>query len=152
MIYKWKPATCIKTPASIAGAVFEELAETVGLTPKNLVDASREESAPLHKEFEWDDSIAAEKYRENQAGHMIRSITIETQSAEPDSKSIEIRAFFPVGAEEYEHITVISSDDEKKANLLQQALRELSWFKKKYECLCELHQLIEAIDILLEAE
>ena len=150
MIYKWKPMTCIKTPAEIAGQVLEELAETVGLTPKNLVDASREETAPLHSEFEWDNDVAAEKYRENQAGHLIRSLTIEVQPSEPESKPIAIRAFFQAGSEEYQHINVISSDEEKTCSLMQQALRELTWFRNKYSMLSKLDSLIQEIDRILE--
>lgn len=69
MVYEWKEAAQIKADAQKAGEMLENLEKTVGLTPKNLVEASRDESAPLHNEFEWNDTKAAEKYRETQAGY-----------------------------------------------------------------------------------
>lgn len=37
-----------------------------------LLEESRDPSSPLHNEFEWDDSKAAEEYRKNQARRIIR--------------------------------------------------------------------------------
>ena len=49
------------------------------LTAKSVVDESRPEDAPLHSAFEWNDSVAGERYREQQARSLIRAvITIET--------------------------------------------------------------------------
>lgn len=63
MVYEWKEAAQIKADAQKAGEMLENLEKTVGITPKNLVEANRDESAPLHNEFEWNDTKAAEKYR-----------------------------------------------------------------------------------------
>ena len=150
MIYKWKPATRIKTSATTAGAVFEELENTIGLTAQNLVEASREEDAPLHNEFEWNDSIAAEKYREDQARYLIRSITICQETNDEKTTPIIVRAFFQTTSEEYENIAVIFSDEEKKSALLERALMELEWFKTKYASLKDLDLIFNAIDKLEE--
>lgn len=45
------------------------------ITPRALVDAARDPDSPLHSFFEWDDSEAAEKYREMQARTLLRSCT-----------------------------------------------------------------------------
>ena len=76
MIYQWKSASRIKTNAQTAGEICENLERTVGLTAKNLLEVSRPEDAPLHNEFEWNDSVAAEKYRENQARYIIRMLCV----------------------------------------------------------------------------
>lgn len=60
MVYEWKEAAQIKADAQKAGEMLEILEKTVGITPKNLVEANRDESAPLHNEFEWNDTKAAE--------------------------------------------------------------------------------------------
>ena len=106
-ITKWKPGSCIKADPNIAAKVFEELSESVGLTPESLLDASRDEDAPLHKEFEWDDSVAAEKYRVTQAGHLIRSIVIQTVPESDEEKPTIIRAYMHAGSDEYEPIRVL---------------------------------------------
>ena len=46
------------------------------LKPAKVVDESRPEAAPLHPVFEWDDKVAAEKHREDQARHLIRSVRV----------------------------------------------------------------------------
>lgn len=150
MIYKWKAGSHIKASATAAGEVFEELERTVGLTPANLVEASKPKSAPLHGAFEWNNTKAAEKYREYQAGHLIRCIAIvhEQEEAEP----VTIRAYHPTADGVYENISVIVNDEEKMEALLQRALRELGWFKAKYESLSQLTPVMDAIDEVLEAE
>lgn len=47
------------------------------ITPQLVVDTARDDSHPLHKHFEWDDTVAGELYRCNQAGQMIRRVTIK---------------------------------------------------------------------------
>ena len=47
------------------------------LTPDLVVRAARAESSPLHQCFEWDDSAAAQAWREEQARTLIRSIRVE---------------------------------------------------------------------------
>lgn len=41
------------------------------LTPSSVVDAARDPASPLHAQFEWDDGVAAERYREIQARKLI---------------------------------------------------------------------------------
>lgn len=46
------------------------------ISPQIVVDTARDDEHPLHKHFEWDDSVAGELYRCNQAARMIRQVTI----------------------------------------------------------------------------
>ena len=143
MVYQWKPASRIKANAQKAGEQFEELERTVGLTAKTLLEANRSEDAPLHDEFEWNDTVAAEAYRENQAQYLIRMLCIA-----PDGKQKEpVRAYFVTEKEKvYDGLNVIMSDANKKSALLDIALRELIAFKKKYSMLSELADVFSAID------
>jgi len=47
------------------------------ITPKMIVEAARDESSLLHDYFEWDDTVAAEKYREMQARTLLRSVDLK---------------------------------------------------------------------------
>ena len=76
--YTWCDGSHHKVDPNVAAQVATELEEAGMLTAKNLVDVSRPEDAPLHDEFEWDDSVAAEKYREGQARNVIHSLRIFT--------------------------------------------------------------------------
>lgn len=46
------------------------------LRPEDVVREARREDHPLHGEFEWDDSKAAESYRIDQARTLIRSVRV----------------------------------------------------------------------------
>ena len=144
MVYEWTVKGIYKTDANIAGKVCEELSNTVGLTKKNLVDASRSEDAPLHNEFEWRDDIAAEKYRENQAGKIIRSLIVRSEETHQEP----VRAYFTLADRTYEGINTIMTVPEKTNALLDTALKELNSFKFKYAVLSELSGVFRAIDEL----
>ena len=59
--YSYRVPGLQKAPAEVTGRVFEALANSEsGLSPRTLVDASRDVNAPLHNEFEWRDDVAAE--------------------------------------------------------------------------------------------
>lgn len=46
------------------------------LKPEWVVDAARPEDSPLHDYFTWDDTLAAEERRKDQARPLIRSVEI----------------------------------------------------------------------------
>lgn len=142
MVYEWKKASYIKADANLAGQMCEHLERTVGLTAKTLLDANRPEDAPLHSEFEWDDSKAAEQYRESQARHIIHCLCIKRteETSEP------VRAFFAVSQPSYESLSVILQSKEKHESLLEMALKELKSFQAKYHALKQLEPVFEAIE------
>ena len=142
MVYKWKDAARIKSDAQTAGEICEKLEKNGGLTAKRLVDESRPEDAPLHKEFEWDDATAAEAYREEQARYIIRSLIVQPE----ESKREVVRAFFPMAEQKvFESLPVILSDAKKTSALLDMALRELKAFELKYSTLSQLAPVFGAI-------
>ena len=142
MVYKLKDGARLKTDAQTAGEICEKLERNGGLTAKRLVDESRPEDAPLHKEFEWNDATAAEAYREEQARYIIRSIVIQPEPA----KNEFARAFFQVSEQKvFESLPVILSDTKKTNALLDMALRELKAFELKYSTLSQLATVFEAI-------
>ena len=47
------------------------------LTPEIVLDSARSTKSPLHDMFEWDDAVAAEKYRLSQARNLILNIRIK---------------------------------------------------------------------------
>lgn len=55
---------------------LRELENDGRLLPSNVVEEARDENSPLHEFFEWEDTIAAEKYRLSQARTLIRSVKI----------------------------------------------------------------------------
>lgn len=148
MVYKFKPCSHISVDPQIAGEMCEKLEADGKLTAKELVNANRPESAPLHSAFEWDDAIAAESYREEQARH-IMSCLITVREDAPST-----RAYFNIVRSEpnYRHINTILRDEDLTAKLLDTAMRELSAFRVKYANLTKLSQVFDAIDNLFSME
>ena len=93
MVYAAKRGARISdTDAQILGARFEELLDENSLvTPEIILDDARRKSSPIHGYFEWDDLVAAERYRRSQAGYYLRSIeVIVDREDEPRVRAFEV--------------------------------------------------------------
>ena len=134
----------------------ERIEKTGVLTPKRVVDESRPVDAPLHNEFEWDDSIAGEKYREEQARHLIGDlIIVEETIAERRKEEYKFdRAFVSTGEQNHRFVSihVALSNDEWRSNLLRDAKRDMQAFITKYHRLEELAKIIEDMNEELNKE
>lgn len=145
MSYQWKEGSHVKGDAELAAKVCKELEAQGNLNAAALVEASKAEDAPLHDMFEWDDTVAAQKYREVQAREIIRSITVVTED-----RPLSYRQFSSVGNSVYVSTTSALSRDETRKIVLSTAMRELEAFRRKYQTLSELLGLFSAIDEVLE--
>lgn len=144
MVYEYKAKSMIKAPAQVAGEMCELLSKTGGLTPKRLVDANRSPDAPLHEEFEWDDVVAAEAYRENQAAYIIRHLVVKTEE-QPEAP---VRAFVRVVKESrnYTPVQVVMKNPSMMEVLLENAKKEMEAFVNKYQKIEELQDVIKAMN------
>lgn len=143
MVYQWKLPGLYPVDAQTAGEELERIYEDKGrLEPKEIVDESRPEEAPLHPCFEWDDPTAAELYRKHQAKQIIQSVVIphETVNHEP----VNVRAVVSIQGE-YKPLTVVVNDDEQMNRLLADALAELKTFERKYSVLQQLAPIFDVI-------
>jgi hypothetical protein len=110
-----------------------QLNEQLGrLTPIEVLEYAKNPDTALHHQFEWDDTVAASRYRLDQARYCIRRVTVAvTNQAEP-TKTLTIRAFSHVpsdGVGVYRPTTVIIG--EKKDELLEEITRTIrSWVRK----------------------
>ena len=146
--YVWKSGSRIKADADVAGKQCEELEKTVGLTAKNLLEASRAENAPLHDEFEWDDKAAAERFRECQAMHIINCLCVAPEgTSKQGEENIQQRAFLKTAVDQpnYISVKVIVQSEERYDGMMNIAKRELQAFERKYRRLKELSPVFDAI-------
>lgn len=147
-------ASLFKNPAEVAGVVCQKLADSeTGLTPKALVDASRDVNAPLHNEFEWDDTIAAEKYREEQARCIIRHLIIIRTDIQEIRKNKD-RSFVSTGENDKAYVPLDKalSNEVWKNNLLKAAKADMKTFIYKYNRLAELTGVIDKMKGFLDEE
>lgn len=141
---QWRTGMNYPVDANDANNELERIRKQHGeLTPKIVVDESRDNKAVLHKCFEWNDNVAAEKYREYQARNMIGSLIVYKKTAE--HKEIPVRAFANI-EHDYKPIQLIMESQTLTEKLLENALRELRSFQVKYANLKELAPVFEAIE------
>lgn len=152
MAYKWSTNLYSKVKAEDAGREFEQIeAENGFITPQAVVDRARPEDSVMHKLFEWNDSIAAEKYRTQQAGCIIGALIV-TKSENNYNKrafvNIVASPHNPKNKPQYIRVDRAFSDPTSKAIVLSNAIAELKRFKEKYAALKELSAIFNAIDNL----
>jgi hypothetical protein len=147
-------------------AALEE--ENKILTPQFVVNAARKKKSPLNDWFTWDDSIAAEKHRQQEARYMMNFINVKV--VKPDGAEDEIRYLHNVritepdsdieGMRGYVSAPRVFSNEDHAKQVCDNALRSLRAFARKYGQYSDLSprlgQAFEyvqgAIDTLIDTE
>lgn len=150
-VYKWKMPGLYPVEAKDAYSEIERIRMTTGsANAENIVDESRPDEAVLHCCFEWNDSVAAEKYRLQQANGIVRSIIVRRVPVGGGEKkeAIEVRAFVHTEKENYQPLKIVLADKDLKRDMMRTALRELTSFEEKYRKLelVALDPVFNAID------
>jgi hypothetical protein len=148
-IFKFKDGAHINGDAQIVGERLSALEAKGALTPEGVLRDARSTRSVLHPFFEWDDAIAAEKHRLQQAGHLIRCVTVVLDDHEADAPRT-IRAFVPISGDD-EHRSYVPmmkalGDADMRRQVLAQAHAELGAVAKRYRELKELSEVVQAID------
>jgi hypothetical protein len=144
MVYQWKSTAMYKVDAQRAGAELERITrDRLALTPEIIVDESREESAALHNCFEWNDEAAAESWRKQQARQIVDSLV--TVEVDGQTTPEPVRAFVHIHGN-YTPIDIVVKTKEHAAEMLAQAQRDFSCYRRKYSVLTELAQMFKVAD------
>ena len=151
--YSWKsgfPTRGVK--AHIVGDVLEDLRSATDgcLTPQQVVDFARDTGSSLHPLFEWDDSVAAESYRREQAGAMMRAILIHYE-VEPERFEV-VRALQNVTIDSRRiYVPTIRAlqDDDLRRQVIKSAYMELQGWTFRYRQYNELAGIITEVDRFL---
>lgn len=115
------------------------------LTPEIVLDEARDPQHPLHSRFEWDDTVAGEKWRRHQAHELITSVRITY--AAPDGKQREIRSFHAVRSEKghvYEPLEKVVNDPMLSEIVGADMRREWQAMKRRYSHYEEFRQMVLA--------
>lgn len=148
--YKWR-INKYPVSAETAGEYIEELDRKNGkVTPNILLDSSRSEDSVMHPCFEWNDDVAAEKYRVSQARDIIGNLVCVAVSKGNEEPQKPTRAFVNVSeskkAGTFRPVHTAMKDEEMRKVVLRNALKELFEIKNKYDGLKELSRVFEAIE------
>lgn len=121
--------------ARVIGPVLQELAKAGDVTPSQVVDAARSTNSPLHSYFEWDDKVAANKFRADQADDMIRSVRVKYVSSgrERVARAYTVRTLAPLPRQNAQIISLPIPRERGFEPLAAAALRDLDAWRLKYE-------------------
>lgn len=155
--YQYREGARYSVDAQVVGEHLEKITNKHGgLNPHLVVKEAERKNSPLHACFTWDDTKAAEQYRLNEARKLIGSVMVVTQHIDEP-----IRAFHSVKvntssesdddtSRAYVSLDVALSDEEYRRQLLQQAVRDLNTWRKKYSELRELHKFFSEAQRVIE--
>jgi hypothetical protein len=122
------------------------------LTPQAVVEESRAKNAVLHHHFNWDDSRAAQAYREWQARQVIAVVTFQHPQMDTPMRTFQNVVLErpdedgnPQSYHVYLRVKDIMKNPEARAQLLERAHREASEWAVRYKSLVELAEIISAI-------
>lgn len=150
VIYGWRAGSRIGLDAQAVGQTIERLTKRHNgvLEPGHIVEAARDESSPMHPHFIWDDAEAAERYREDQARDLIRSLTVDISRSNVEPPK-PIRAFVNVetgGERGYVSTATAMSSEDLRKQVIARAFGELEAWRARYAELTELGRIFSAID------
>lgn len=151
--YSYRPGASYPVKAQDAGEHIKELEKAHGkVTAQLVVDDSRPDDSMLHGCFEWDDQVAGENWRREEARRLIGNIvTVEVVQKESEPpREVTIRAFSNVNPSIYTEgvykttQVAITRPDEAEI-ILQNARREMQVYISKYRDLVDIRALYEAL-------
>ncbi len=125
-------------------AVYDQRGE---LTPRLVVDEARDEDHPLHSRFQWDDSIAGEKWRHAQAQELIRSVRVVYRKADKGKPERSVRYWHALRQESgyaYESAEHIAADPVLTQVLLMDMRREWKSLQARYGHFDEFARMVQA--------
>lgn len=137
-----------KVSAQVVGELIDELTNKgTEVTPELIVDMSRDPASPTHGEFEWDDTVAAEKYRTEQARLLIAHIRIVKEEDQEKEQEVSVRAFVSTPGRNSVYVPLQNalSNDVYREHLLKQAKNDCMVFLAKYRKLQELAGVTDAM-------
>lgn len=101
-------------------AELEKLGTEALLTPETVVEAARNPRSPLHSQFEWDDGVAGEAYRIQQARALIKRVRVDVVRADQTVIYAPVFVRSPDGGEGYAltQAVAVSAPDRRQVVLM----------------------------------
>lgn len=119
------------------------------LTPADVLADARHDNSPLHSFFEWDDGVAAEQFRLQQARGLIKSVI--AVYVREDKPAVRTKMFVHVpepSAPHYRETSHAMSQAKTRKMVLDRAWNELKAWKARYRDLEEFAGLVQIIDTI----
>ena len=137
----WRMPGIFKADAQLC---YDEVSQLEDITPENVLEKARSKDSELHRCFEWRDSVAAEKYRLQQARQVIQWFVVRTEKTEEPIRAFQITTT----TNKYQPTKLFLQQPDEYSELLKRAKMELAAIRRRFKQLSELESVFEAIDAL----
>ena len=117
-----------------------------------LIERARPKGSPLHREFTWDNGVAADQWRLHEARKVVQSVEVIYDDAQPTRawQSVTVTTTDdngkPAARKVFRSIGEILDDPMQRSELLARAISDATLWRRKYADLQELTQIHAAID------
>lgn len=146
MVFKWRTLN-LPVSAQAAGEHIEELDKKFGeVTPQILLDDARPEGSLLHPLYEWNDGVAAEKYRLFQSRRIMSELVVVKCDDPVIDVKEPVRAFVSVAKHHekalYRPVVTAMKEEDSREMVISNAKAELEAVDRKYRGLLDFEKLV----------
>jgi hypothetical protein len=155
--YEWRDGFQSRGVAPEAAArAFDEINKAGRLTADTIVTNARKKTHPLHPLFEWNNTAAAQAYRQHQATRALKAVVVIYER--PEGGTLKPTSYFVsyVSPAEAKRGAIarrdyIRAEDAReipaiRTEVLDRARSELLAWKRKYEALAEFMEIRDVIE------
>jgi hypothetical protein len=135
-VFKAKKNTAFKDKdAVIIGRFLEKHFPNEEYDTAKIVELAKPKRSPIHKYFEWDDTVAAQRYRIQQARKMITSLVVIVDEQEaPAAVSVVVRDGNKSHRTYMDTFKACEQEDLRE-QVLQDAIKSLQGWEWRYQTL-----------------
>jgi hypothetical protein len=152
--YAFRSGYSCGVDAQVAGEELECIRSFHGgeLRPGDVVDSARDPRSRLHPVFTWDNTEAAESWRKHEARQLISSVRVVVRALDrpqPQRQIAYVSVPQPDKGRAYLPAKVVMSDEVLRQRALDEALRQLEAWRRRYAHLNELAAVFQKVDEFL---
>jgi hypothetical protein len=163
--YEWNGRATGHIPIEVAVGELKRIYERdQRIAPAVVVTESEAPTAPLHGAFTWDDSVAAQIQRENEARSLMRRIVVVHRDAKGLPTTAPVRGFVAVPVmqengdgqavdqrtnqpmQTYIPVVSVMSEEQLRRQYVARAYEELQAWRKRYQDIVAFARIFEEID------
>lgn len=147
--YSWKHTgtSFISADAQLVGEELEKLEFAGELTADEVLEFARNNpNSETYKCFEWDNTVAGEKYRKMQASGILSSISVTIKEEPKETQRVYVSVKTSLDdTRKFKNIKEVLKNDDEYQQLIDRAKQSFVRTKEQYETLLEKEDLKEVI-------
>ena len=134
---KYKAAKGAQFSQDAAQVIGQHLETLEVVTPASVLADACKKRSPLHEHFEWDDTIAAERHRLQQARNLVNHlvVVVKINGTEQDTKAfhnISIEFEDESKGDIYAQVSVVKANKAYAEQVVRKAYAELKAWERRY--------------------